>query len=1165
MGQRELRAVELWRDFATSCSFTWNGVLRTWAEHISGQGYADEERLVQPVVFPRFAEGMLGWQIGQNLAPEELNAEGKPDFTPADSVTHPFVFETKSTNAGVMLSGFDEQVHRYLVEGRPRIKQVVLTNLVGVRIFELAPNDQITEISTIDLKLLLAGTAEIAAAIPAATRLADLLDLYRRKELSPEQKIDRVRNAPPWNPIVEVTSNDWILARVDQMVALLTANVDASITAGALEDVHVTPATRLSIVDELCALATRIAGSEVAADSLATFVAADVTSTEGAALRQFCAHVAYFAATRLLLVRVWEDLDLLEPMLYDGGFDHQMDRFDGVIGDVVRQSFSGAEAVYPSLFDSRNNYTWFRPDPDTYIEIIYELANTYLGAIKSDVLGKVYERLLERVDRKLLGQYYTPRDIISVIWDLIDVDSLATGEGESLTPTVLDIATGSGGFLVEGASRLGQRLENQIRAGSTINVQEWLESAATNFVGVEVQRFPAYLAELNLLVQLGQVVAKHSGTAIPLLRILAGDTLSLHNCDGLPLLNQSDLLDHDADTVALATRIIEGDSQFDVACGNPPYIGQKVAAPLIDRMRRSHPYWEQFVGHHMDYLYWFLILGISKLRNGGRFGFVTTEYWLRAVGAKPLRKYLANECQVERLVLLRRFKPFEDAQGQDTLLVIGRRQPGTGTNHPRVSIYEGSDVDAQGRAGLMSAVQRGVTAFGVRSFAAGCSPKDLGDGSWSPMTLTKEQFERRKAIHSTHSLVEIDPVQGVVSSANRMRSGYDTHLSVASLREIGWPQRKHGIFILTSDEKKDLGELTETESQRLRPFVNTADVLPYATILPEPCDHILFMNAGPNSDLNAPFPDDCPNIERHLLRFKPLLESKVREYNEARPWWSLHRPRKEITERPPLNAKWSDFVLTRNWGSGSRLVAGLAPLDVIPAQGLNALMSNDVSAAYLSGMLNSTPIQQLATTLPPGYLRVDDFYELGIPQLSEDLASQIETDALTLADLVIQLVNRPTFPAIRDALLDDVSLAVPPKDIWLPKAGSAGDMGTISSVPWIEVSSQGSLSSNRMGVIEVQESLWGGEILVRPRDHSHAHVRLVLAAEAGDALDALVAYLRGEVWKNAPLAGAPRLPIFVDSNRLTDSWISDCIDLDQVAADYQNHRANIDKEVAELL
>ena len=112
-------------------------------------------------------------------------------------------------------------------------------------------------------------------------------------------------------------------------------------------------------------------------------------------------------------------------MLYDGGFHRQMLRFDDVVSDVVDNSFRPGQHLYRSLFSHSNNYSWFVPSENVYTEAIYELAFTYLGRIDSDVLGQVYERLLLRIDRKLLGQYYTPRDIIALIWNLIGFEEMS--------------------------------------------------------------------------------------------------------------------------------------------------------------------------------------------------------------------------------------------------------------------------------------------------------------------------------------------------------------------------------------------------------------------------------------------------------------------------------------------------------------------------------------------------------------------------------------------------------------------------------------------------------------------------------------------------------------------------------------------------------------------
>jgi len=745
-----LEALRRWRAFASRTQVTWAGRKRSWAEHIKDAGYVDEERLVQPVAFPAFARELLGYDPGADLAAEETNTEGTPDFTPADAVTHPFVFETKGTSKGVEIAGYDKQVHRYLMEGRPRIRKVVLTNLVGARVFDLSNDDELRESFRVNLRGLLVGPESVVVTTAEAERLARLLREFSHQDLNRDQKLEQVRAAPEWNPLSEITSSDWVLRRLDRVIRTLTADVEAWVANGALTDQHVTTAAdRKALLDEMRLIATRLGVEHPDTISLSALLGAGPMSLLGKALRQYCSHVAYYAATRLTLVRVWEDLGLLESMLHDGGFDKHMSRFEGIISDVVDLSFKRARARYRSLFELQNGYTWYQPSEEVYVDVIYELANTYLGKIRSDVLGQVYERTLERIDRKLLGQYYTPRDIIALIWDMIDLQNVAEqAENDGRQLRVLDIATGSGGFLVEAAGRLRDRVAAAQAAGAEISLQEWLDQVADGLNGVEIQRFSAYLAELNLLVQLGQVVATDSSLRISSLGIISADTLAL--CEPTTLLEEwrdlhlpNELLINNEDRRERAMRIKAAASSnflMDVACGNPPYIGEKLAAPLLKRARTSYPYWEEFVGQHMDYLYWFLILGVSKLRQGGRFGFITTEYWLRAAGAAPLRAYLAERCHIDRIVLFRDFRLFADAKGQHSMIITGTRvgshdtsPAGTsvGQRKPRVSIYIGRSVRTEQRINVLSAMRNGTRAAGVHSFTATVSPNALTASPWA--------------------------------------------------------------------------------------------------------------------------------------------------------------------------------------------------------------------------------------------------------------------------------------------------------------------------------------------------------------------------------------------------------------------------------------------------
>ena len=107
VSQRTRAVIKAWRDLADDIHVTLPGRSLSWKQYmqLNSRGAADEQTLVAPTVFPAFAERLLGWEVNRNLAPQASGSEGRPDFTPADAVTHPFVFETKPESTDQVLSG----------------------------------------------------------------------------------------------------------------------------------------------------------------------------------------------------------------------------------------------------------------------------------------------------------------------------------------------------------------------------------------------------------------------------------------------------------------------------------------------------------------------------------------------------------------------------------------------------------------------------------------------------------------------------------------------------------------------------------------------------------------------------------------------------------------------------------------------------------------------------------------------------------------------------------------------------------------------------------------------------------------------------------------------------------------------------------------------------
>ena len=78
------------------------------------------------------------------------------------------------------------------------------------------------------------------------------------------------------------------------------------------------------------------------------------------------------------------------------------------------------------------------------------------------------------------------------------------------------------------------------------------------------------------------------------------------------------------------------DIKFNILLGNPPYLGEKNNKALFQEIKKTKLGQKYYEGK-MDYFYFFIEKGIELLEDKGTLVYLTTNYWLRADGAKILR------------------------------------------------------------------------------------------------------------------------------------------------------------------------------------------------------------------------------------------------------------------------------------------------------------------------------------------------------------------------------------------------------------------------------------------------------------------------------------------------------------------------------------------------
>ncbi len=115
------------------------------------------------------------------------------------------------------------------------------------------------------------------------------------------------------------------------------------------------------------------------------------------------------------------------------------------------------------------------------------------------------------------------------------------------------------------------------------------------------------------------------------------------------------------------------EEKYDLIIGNPPYLGQNYASEIFQEYCHKYSICQEYFCGNMDLFYWFIHLGIRKLKPGGLLCFITTNYWIQKgdkTGVKKLKPHIVSECFLNMYVDLSNLKVFREAPGQHNCIFI---------------------------------------------------------------------------------------------------------------------------------------------------------------------------------------------------------------------------------------------------------------------------------------------------------------------------------------------------------------------------------------------------------------------------------------------------------------------------------------------------------------
>jgi type I restriction-modification system DNA methylase subunit len=394
-------------------------------------------------------------------------------------------------------------------------------------------------------------------------------------------------------------------------------------------------------------------------------------------LDRFARETAYTLLSRLLLVRIAESKNLLRQKLSDGGLISALNLITQVneaFKHLLHLAFSDARYIYEHLFlDGLYDWYWQKNgELNAAIKKCLWFLNQYdFSNVRRDVFKHVYQHHMDSEERKKIGEYYTPDEVVCYILDKVSFES----SRDLRQVKLIDPACGSGTFLVEAINR-AKESASSLSPKEVIFMVAGRKSGDTrekgNIFGFDIMPFAVYLCESNLLFQL-------------IKEITAVKVKEPHfNLDKFQVYRTNSLLPPSAEEKmdAFIADVETGETEtirrmkFRCVVGNPPYVEvenlRDKKAEMIRDLKTMHPELKKKIIGRLELYIAFLARSILWLEEGGKLGFIVPAKFLSTQNGQWLRELILDQCVIEEIVDLMRVQVFK--QDVYPLILILRKE-----------------------------------------------------------------------------------------------------------------------------------------------------------------------------------------------------------------------------------------------------------------------------------------------------------------------------------------------------------------------------------------------------------------------------------------------------------------------------------------------------------
>jgi adenine-specific DNA-methyltransferase len=568
---------------------------------------------------------------------------------------------------------------------------------------------------------------------------------------------------------------------------------------------------------------------------------------------------------RLIFIRVLEDRDLEPNILMSSLQEWRYGKRNKTYMQVLTEKFKDFDDKYNSKLFSKHVADSLVIDDLVLGDIIFGLYKRGsieydFSAIDVDVLGNIYEEYLGYIlkkgkeiqnvaHRKEMGIYYTPTYVVDfIVENTLEKFLKQNGNRD---PKVLDMACGSGSFLIKAFDTLLKYHPNS----NKVTFADKIRILKNNIYGVDLDPKAVEIAQLNLLLK----SVESNLEKLPFLEnIRVGNSL----VDSKKVIGDRAFY-WDKEFADIVDK-----NGFDVIIGNPPYVKEFVNRKIFEEVKEGSSRLAKYYEGKMDYLYFFIELGIDLLKEGGYLGFITTNYWLQAEGAKKLREKILKETSIVKVFNFNEFKVFAGT-GQHNLIIILQKKQNP-NNKINVSIVKNKDIP---KDEIIFALKNESYQDGIETFVSQIQGEFVKNEDFKISFINESAEKLCKEIKKkqNYSLKENDVATGIDVHQDKVSK---PHLEKMPNLTIG-----DGIFVLSDNELQRLG-LNNKEKEIIKPFYTTENLGRYFADKNNK-EWIIYTTTEVIKEI-----EKYPKIRKHLDKFHKIITSDFKPYG-------LHRAREE--------------------------------------------------------------------------------------------------------------------------------------------------------------------------------------------------------------------------------------------------------------------------------